>query len=242
MKTISVFIFIQLFLFSIPMFSQENIKMDEVYLNDGSFIRGEIIEKVENQYVRIKISGGNIVQFSMSEIKKIKTQKKGYHYFPNGNKVKTNGIYFSILGGMIIGKNDYENFYGKSFNFSIGHNFNKHLGLGAGIGFDDYDPEVFSLFINARYSPWRRKVTPYLSGKIGYGAPVNLFEDNNIQDYADGLLLSPAIGFQFSSRSNSSFLIEIGYNFHRMKRSYEWQETEDDIVFRRLSTIIGIQF
>ena len=39
------------------MFSQENLKVNDIYLNDGSFIRGEIIEKVENQYIRIKISG-----------------------------------------------------------------------------------------------------------------------------------------------------------------------------------------
>lgn len=242
MKIKSLLFFVFLFLFSIPMFSQENINISEVYLNDGSFIRGEIIEKVENQYIRIKISGGNIVQFSMSEIKKIKKQKKGYHYFSNGNKVKTNGIYFSILGGMIIGKNDYENIYGKSFSFSTGYNFNKHLSLGAGIGVDDYDPEAFSLFINAHFSPWRRKVTPYLSGKIGYGMPVNLLEDHNLQDFTGGLLLSPKIGFQFSSRSNSSFIIEVGYNFQRMKRSYEWKEIEDDIVFRRLSATIGVQF
>ncbi|MFK7774126.1 MAG: hypothetical protein AB8F94_18385 [Saprospiraceae bacterium] len=242
MKIISVFLFVQLFLFSIPIFSQENIKVDEVYLNDGSFIRGEIIKKVEDQYIRIKISGGNIVQFSMSEIKKIKKQKKGYQYFSNGNKVKTKGIYFSILGGIIIGKNDYENIYGKSFSFSTGYNFNKHLDLGAGIGFDDYDPEVFSVFINARYSPWRRKLTPYLSGKIGYGKPINLLDDHNVEDYAGGLLLSPTIGFQFSSRSNSSFIIEVGYNFQRLKRNYDWQETEDEIVFRRFSATIGIQF
>ena len=231
-----------LFLFSIPMFSQENIKVDEIYLNDGSFIRGEIIEKVEDQYIRIKISGGNIVQFSMSEIKKVKQQKKNYQYFSNGNKVKTKGIYFSILGGMIIGKNYYKNFYGKSFNFSAGHNFNKNLGLGAGIGFDSYDPDVFSLFINARYAPWRRKVTPYLSGKIGYGRPISLSDENNFADYKGGLLLSPTLGFQFSSRSNNSLIMEVGYNFQRVKRSYDWEETEDNIVLRRFSTTIGIQF
>ena len=71
MKIISVILFLKLFLFSIPMFSQENLKVNDIYLNDGSFIRGEIIEKVENQYIRIKISGGNIVQFSMNEIKKV---------------------------------------------------------------------------------------------------------------------------------------------------------------------------
>ena len=222
------------------MYSQENVNMSEVYLNDGSFVRGEIIEKVDDQYIRMKIAGGNIVQFSMSEIKKIKKQKKGYHYFSNGNKIKTEGFYFSAMGGMIIGKNNYENFYGKSFNISVNHYFYKHLSSGVGIGFDDYDPHTFSLFINARYSPWLRKITPYLSGKIGYGMPVNLFENN--QDYKGGILVSPKIGFQFSSRSNSSLLIEVGYNFQRMKRNYEWQELEDYIVFRRLCATIGIQF
>lgn len=242
MKILPVLLFVQLFLLSIPMFSQENEKLNEVYLNDGSFVRGEIIEKVENQYIRMKISGGNTVQFSMSEIKKIKTQKKGYHYFSNGNKVKTNGLYFSIFGGMNFGKNDYENIYGKSFSLSTGYHFNKHFGLGAGVGFDNYDPEALSAFINARYAPWRRKVTPYFSGKIGYGLPLDLYRDHNIQDYKGGLLLNPAIGFQFSSRSNSSLLLEVGYNFQKMTRSNEWRETVDHLVFRRLCVTIGIQF
>lgn len=141
-----------------------------------------------------------------------------------------------------MGKNDYANMYGKSLSFSSGYNLNQHFGLGVGIGLDDYDTEAFSVFINARYAPWRRKVTPYLSGKVGYGIPINLLDDNSFQDYKSGILLSPKVGFQFSSRSNSSFLIEVGYNFQRMKRSFAWQETKDQIVFRRLCTTIGIEF
>ena len=225
------------------MFSQGNLNVDEIYLNDGSFIRGEIIEKVDGQYIQIKISGENIVQFSMSEIKKVKQQKKNYHYFSNGNKVKTKGIYFSILGGMIIGKNDYDRFYNKSFNVSTGHYFNKNLGLGAGVGLDGYDdPNVISFFINAHYAPWRKKITPYLSGKIGYGKPINLWHDRSTDGYTGGLFLSPTIGFQFSSRSNNSLLMEVGYNFQRMKRSFDWDEIEDEIIFRRLSITFGIQF
>ncbi|MDG1432540.1 MAG: hypothetical protein P8M17_10405 [Saprospiraceae bacterium] len=242
MKIISVILFLKLFLFSIPMFSQENLKVNDIYLNDGSFIRGEIIEKVENQYIRIKISGGNIVQFSMNEIKKVKQLKRNYHYFSNGNKVKTKGIHFSILGGMIIGTNDFENFYAKSINLSTGYNLNENFSLGAGIGLDSYEPNIFSVFINTRYSPWRKKVTPYISGKIGYGTPVKFWNNQTTDGYTGGLLLSPSVGFQFSSRINSSFLIEIGYNFQRMKRISDWQITEDEIVFRRLRITLGIQF
>jgi hypothetical protein len=71
---------------------------------------------------------------------------------------------------------------------------------------------------------------------------VKFWNNQTTDGYTGGLLLSPSVGFQFSSRINSSFLIEIGYNFQSMKRISDWQITEDEIVFRRLRITLGIQF
>lgn len=242
MKKISLLILLQLFLFSLPTFSQKDIKLDEVYLNDGSFIRGEIVEKVEDQYIRIKITGGNIVQFSMTEIKKIGKQKNSFHYFSNGNKIKTEGYYLTVLGGIIIEKNSYQNRYSGSLNLSAGYKMNKIWGLGLGVSFDNYNPEFVSLFAETRIYPVIGKISPYLSGKFGYGFPVDFLYDYNAQNYSNGTFLNPSLGFQFYSRSNNSFVVEVGYKFQKTQRNIEWQQAKDDIIFRRINISLGIQF
>lgn len=49
---------------------------DVVYLKDGSIIRGQIIEQVLGDYVRIQTMGGSIFVFKASEIRTIKNEPR----------------------------------------------------------------------------------------------------------------------------------------------------------------------
>ena len=61
------------FLLSISFLISSNY-IDILELNNGSTIKGKIIENKINQYVRIELSGGSIFQFKYNEIETIKSE------------------------------------------------------------------------------------------------------------------------------------------------------------------------
>ena len=52
-----------------PIFAQD--QPDAIYLRTGKVIRGVIIEKVSNDYVKIQREDGSVEQYSYSEIERI---------------------------------------------------------------------------------------------------------------------------------------------------------------------------
>ncbi len=63
-----------LFVFITISFTQNTKAVDVVYLNDGSIIKGDIIEIIPNETIKIKIIGGNVFVFQMSTVKSIKQE------------------------------------------------------------------------------------------------------------------------------------------------------------------------
>jgi hypothetical protein len=64
--------------------------MDVIYLNDGSIIKGEIVEIIPNETIKIESAGGNIFVFKMSQVKSIKKQPiiKSQRVYSNYNPQK----------------------------------------------------------------------------------------------------------------------------------------------------------
>lgn len=64
-----------LFLIFITISYTQNTKtVDVVYLNDGSIIKGRIIEIIPNETIKIESSGGNVFAFKMSNVDSIKNE------------------------------------------------------------------------------------------------------------------------------------------------------------------------
>ncbi len=60
--------------FSIATFAQQNYQ-DVVYLKNDSIIRGMIIERVPNQYLKIQTKDGSVFVYKMIEVEKITKEK-----------------------------------------------------------------------------------------------------------------------------------------------------------------------
>ena len=52
-----------------------NINRDVIYLEDGSIIKGKIIERSPNKSIKIKTSNGNVFNYEIDQIKKIKRKE-----------------------------------------------------------------------------------------------------------------------------------------------------------------------
>lgn len=62
-------IIIFLFVFIAASYAQSTETIYVIYLNDGSIIKGKILEIIPNESVKIESAGGNIFVFKVSQIK-----------------------------------------------------------------------------------------------------------------------------------------------------------------------------
>ncbi len=67
----TVIIFITLFIIIPSGFAQQEEMEDVVYLKNGNIIRGQILEQIVNESLKIETRGGSVFVFSMDEISRI---------------------------------------------------------------------------------------------------------------------------------------------------------------------------
>ena len=92
------------------------------------------------------------------------------------------------------------------------YNVSSHFSVGAGTGLSSYEKMLIPLFADTRFLLIRpRRFTPYIGCAGGYAfAPA--------RDARGGLLLSPALGLQYSLCGTWRLFIEVGYEHQRIER------------------------
>jgi hypothetical protein len=232
-------------------FSQEatptKIK-DIVYLKDGSTLRGTITEQVANQYIKIGIAGGTVVEINMNEVKRIKADKGNYVFNADGSSSKEKGFYCgynvqTMLGQAGEGEFEQRLIFGAGIQYSLGHQINKYAAIGGGVGLQLYDKVFGEAFIQARGFFPLGKFTPTLAIDAGYGVPLVLSGINNIAtQQKGGLSMRPSIGMRIATRNRADILLDAGYQFQHFssKSNWGWGSTDEfDVWYKRMSFRIG---
>jgi hypothetical protein len=97
-----IFILIACLLMTTTIFSQENI--DVIYLKNGSIIKGEIVEMVPNERIKIETEGGNVFVYTFDDIEKIEKEKiKNSSPFRNATNENDGGYFSEYFGKSAIG-------------------------------------------------------------------------------------------------------------------------------------------
>ena len=103
---------------------------ETVYLKNGSAIRGEVIEQVPGQSLKIQTKDGSIFVYKMEEVERITKEENSVTTsspkYDHGHK----GLDYSIDGGIMVGRGGYVSGMG---GIEVGKRFNKNLYWGAGI-------------------------------------------------------------------------------------------------------------
>lgn len=105
-------------------------RKDVVYLDNGSVIKGEIIEQIPNETIKIKTKDGNIFVYKTSEISRIVREDSST--YPREGRHK--GLDFSINIGYNIGVGDNKNAKSLPIELGLGKQINKNLYLGGSTG------------------------------------------------------------------------------------------------------------
>ncbi len=171
-----------------------------IYLNNGSVIRGIIIEQVPNNFVKIQTTDGNIFVYGMKDVLKITKEPYAKVDRDNSNtSIREKGYRGFIDGGYTFGVGDFAD-NRIDFSTSHGYQFNPYLFAGLGLGAQYYfDNKKFEmpLFAHFRGEFLKGAATPFIDFKVGY----------TVLD-ATGFYMNPSVGCRFAINKN------LGLNFH----------------------------
>jgi len=231
-----------LFLLFFPLILGAQVFTDEVILKNGSVLKGKIIEYKTDENIKVEIQGGSILVYPASEVSEIKrnTQRTNSvaeilenpkHFYQKEYYIST---YLQFIGGFIesqmLGGLDVPSL-GIGLKASAGYAFNRHLMLGAGIGWAYLNNSIMysshiPLFAELRGDIIRKKNALYYSLGLGYNFVLlrkgpDWFTDYQMKTAQGGYFIHPALGFRFMSETKLHFCIEFSYSISTASFTYE---------------------
>ena len=269
MKKISLFFFICTFFFSQNLlFSQEIIieppketviepakdqktyMADVVYLKNGSIIKGNILELLPSESVKIELLDGSIFVFEMNTVEKIteeavalptwavdeiKLEAKKELEKTDINKKKekekiikhipTKGFYNVLSASYLSGRDINDNIAGGlGGQYILGYQKNQWLSFGGGIAANNYGEASFvSLLADFRGYLRNSSASPYYSLGVGYG--FNNRTGWDILDATGGFYFNPNIGVRAAAKKSRHFLISFGIKMQQSTVTRSWENS-----------------
>ena len=244
--------FLLFIVFALPLksFNQQIQQVDVVYLNNGSILRGEIIEIIPDSLIKVRIAGGSLLVYAWEEVKKIvkeevviegkapttysvNPQDSGKisenYYQPRRRKVRNNPrfqkewSYTNITEtGFLLGQG-YAGGTALFVQTINGYQLWPHLSIGGGIGFDRYLNEgtFMPLFLDVRgYLLKNKKVNPFSFVDIGYSVSFFNVRDVNIEHHG-GLVFHHGYGITLATRNKFAWIFSLGYKLQKMSKIFE---------------------
>lgn len=243
---------------SLALQAQDSLKqepiVDVVLLKDGSRLTGTIVRWDLARGMEFKLATGAVINIPKEEITRVYQDTQFtpnverdpglYMTRPRPYAFKEEGLYntFSVFL-------DFSTNGGAGLHYSVGHKFNKLLGVGIGTGFESHDfnytRNIVPLYAEARGYFLSQKITPYYAVKMGYGFALESPENGTL-DAKGGFRFSPEMGIRFGGRSVNYYM---GLEYILQNATFtntDWWgsqgEFTDVISYRRMELRMGLVF
>lgn len=201
-----------------------------VYLKNGSIIRGDIIEQVPNESLKIKTVDGSVFAYKMEEV--IKITKEPYVSSVSSSSTEVFNVDDESYGWEKAPR--YRGFIGDSYIFHTGDIEQDRIflwtshgcqiipylyaGVGVGVNYwlesdyysDAYSVPVFAHVRGELHKVLRKNFSPYVDMKIGYS-----FAD------CEGFYFAPQVGCHFYfGHGITGISVGIGYTLQNYEFEY----------------------
>jgi hypothetical protein len=217
---------------------------DVVYLNNGSTIRGKIIENNNNQ-LKIESCCKNVFVFNQSEIQNVTEEPVTTEY-----PIKEFGYFNFTSIGTVFGSALNEK--PAPFSLLMEHNFRtcKYFAFGAFSGLEMLNEMTAPVGGNIKLMlPTIKGNTYYLGISGGYSIslekPKSIDYYYEISDAYGGTMFNSEIGAIFPMKQNLGLFIAAGYRYNELHyKRPDWFLTSIDraMYFNRISLKIGLAF
>jgi len=254
MKTTTLLMLILLLALPMLIFAQQN-EFDALYLNNGSVLRGKVIESTPGKGVKIEIVGNNVLFIPENEIQKIvmregTTEVKTQPEQPRqSSKIE---IYPQIH---LFGGADQSG----GITTSVAYKFPFRLSAGAGTGVEWFNGAMLPVFASVNYKILPGTLSPYLYGQLGYAFSIDNNQNNydyyygQNQNNLGGFLAGIGAGLSKDISANTAITFSIGYRYQQTKITSEYNpyydSNPDHVIksdrtekFNRIALSVGIKF
>jgi hypothetical protein len=225
----------------------QNSTVDIIYLKNGSIIKGDVIEFIPNEKVKIQTKDGSIFVYTSSEVEKIikepnviKTnildsssiKKNSLSYFKKGFLAITE------IGALFADKNGNNNKPDFSFNQIIGSRTNEHFSIGMGAGIDANKNILYvPITLDTRIYFIKKRITPFLNIAPGYALLrytfknyyVNYTNRGNVVNYTHTFIANLGLGAEFKINKQIGVLINIGGRLIYIPKTSGYRSYENKI-------------
>jgi hypothetical protein len=237
--------------------------LDEVYLKNGSILKGEILKYNQGENLTLKIGEEQIIVIQEANIEKIiqgevdivdevevdlpdiePVEKVSFEY-------KTEGWYNTTFISFYAGNDGSDedgngNFkLGSGLHNVVGKQLNRFVGLGLGLGLDNYSRRgetIVPVFAELRGYPFPKVKQLYYSFALGYGFAFKR-ESFGIVDANGGYMVHPAIGIRLGTPDGTNVNIDIGYRAQKAffrEQLINGDVDERNVIFNRLALRVGL--
>jgi hypothetical protein len=240
-----------LILFSLSsagLYSQDIPEMqDVIYLNNGTFLRGRIIEQVPEQFLRIIVAEKDTLLIAANEIKLMKKERTPGSPNPNyedGIKVWgfTNITEFTVGLGQTEGKDRFKDLSTGETTFQLstinGYTLSPYITLGLGTGFEFWTNRSFvPFFFDLRTNLFRKENTPFAYVDAGYSLG---WINGELGASFGGALVGLGVGGKFGFGKKAAIIFSLSYCFQQINQwevnNYIRAKTTMDAYFFKIRT------
>jgi len=227
--------------------------VDVVWLKDGSKLSGTILKWELARGMEFKLITGAELLIPKEEIAKVYQDipfsaqvMQVPDFYPRGPRpyaFREEGVYQTFSAFL-----NFSDPGGAGVHYSIGHRFNRLLGVGIGAGFESndffYTRNIVPVYAEARGFLLPQRISPYYALKLGYGFAL---EDpiNGTLDAKGGIHFCPEFGVRFGGRTVNYYL---GFEYKIQNatfRNTDWWnggEFTDKVSYRRFELRTGLVF
>jgi hypothetical protein len=204
---------------------------DVVFLKNGSIIRGEIIERVIGESIKIEIIGGSVLVYEESEVEKITRAPVKYHHSPlavRGDQAywqvrkerrerpitgRERGIYNLFSFGFQPGRDQWNTVVPwPTLQYRTGYSFSRMVNLGLGLGLDPYAAGgTFPLYLDFHGDLGKelKAVMPHYFAQAGYG--FDGWTNWSFLNFEGGPMAHLGFGWKVNTRNSTEWMFVLGY-------------------------------
>ncbi len=224
MKIKSVAVWISMLMLPLLVGAQQQ-EQDALYLNDGSVLRGKVLESTPGQGVKIEMVGDNILVIPESEIRKLIMRETESALPAKTGQPSKIEVHPQVH---LFGGSD------QSWGFTVktDYAFPFRLSVGAGTGVEWFGSAMLPLFADVSYKVLPGKWSPWLYAQAGYSIPLEenqgtyyYYEDQN---NLGGILAGAGAGIRKDFSKHAAITFSVGYRFQQSRMTAEYNSWYDD--------------
>lgn len=192
-------------------------KEDAIYLNNGSILKGKVIENIAGVKTTIEIIGHNVIVIPDSAIKMVLMDQ----IIPV--KEREDRVSPVEMAATV-------NFYGGSqnsggFTFITSYRFPFMLAVGAGTGIEWFDHQQIPFIADVKYYFMKGAVSPYVYALGGYATALSQESENDYTEFHGGVLAGTGAGLRINFTRRNALFFSLGYRYQKTETvtdPYPW--------------------